>query len=79
MISFYRYYEAKRMYKHYETLVKELGDDVPPMIEAQCEITKLEMEHFRDESKQLAVNLATSILFGICIYSGYYLYIVGGP
>lgn len=78
MISLYRYYEAKRMYNHYSILVKEMGEDVPPMIAAQCEYTKLEMEYFLDESKKFSTNLLTALVVAGGIYGGYYMYMFGG-
>ena len=77
MISLYRYYESKRMYNHYDKLVKDWGDDVPPMIEAQCEYCKLEMEYFRDESIQFVKNAVSCVIFGSVIYFGYFLYMKG--
>jgi len=77
MISLYRYYEAKRMYNHYDILVKEMGDDVPPMIEAQCEFCKLEMEYFLDESKKFSANVLTALTVGGIIFAGYYIYMYG--
>ena len=77
MISVYRYYEAKRMYDHYDKLVKDWGDDIPPMIEAQCEYCKLEMEYFRDESIQFVKNAISCVIFGSVLYFGYFLYMKG--
>ena len=60
------------MYDHYEKLVKDWGDDIPPMIEAQCEYCKLEMEYFRDESIKFGKNLIAAIIFGSIVFYGYF-------
>jgi hypothetical protein len=68
----YRYYEAKRMYNHYDKLVKDWGDDVPPMVEGQREYCQLEMEYFRDESIKFVKNLIAATIFGSIVFYGYF-------
>jgi hypothetical protein len=63
------------MYNHYNILVKEMGDDIPPMIEAQRDFTKLEMEYFEHEMKSFLYNFAAALVVATGIASGYLLYI----
>ena len=77
MISVYRYFESKRMYNHYHKIVKDWGDDVPPMIEAQCDYCKLETEYWRDESIKFIKNLVAASIFGSLVFGGYLLYMKG--
>jgi hypothetical protein len=73
MISIYRYYEAKRMFNHLDQVVKSWGEDVPPMLQAQRDITELEMQHFKEEMKNLFTNLAIAVTIAFLLYGVYVL------
>jgi hypothetical protein len=71
MISFIHYISAKRRLKESEKTVHMLGGETeaPPMILAQRDMIKNEVDYYEEESVKLGAFLVTFILITIGAYS----------
>jgi len=71
MISFIHYISALRRLKESEKTVYMMGGDreAPPMILAQRDIIKLEVDYYKDESVGLAIILFGLAITGIAVYT----------
>jgi len=71
MISFIHYLTALRSYKESQKTVYMLGGEkeAPPMVLAQQDMRKLEMEYYREESVKLAIILGVLAIIGIAVYN----------
>lgn len=70
MISFIHYVSALRRLKESEKTVHMLGGhhEAPPMILAQRDMIKNEVEYYQDESLKLGVYLGVVAIIGITVY-----------
>lgn len=71
MISFIHYISALRRLKESEKTVYMLGGEkeAPPMILAQRDMIKNEVEYYEDESLKLGVYLVVVAIIGITVYT----------
>ena len=71
MISFIHYVSALRRLKESEKTVYMLGGEheAPPMILAQRDMIKNEVEYYQDESLKLGVYLGVVAFVGIFVYT----------
>ena len=71
MISFIHYLTALRSYKESHKTVYMMGGEheAPPMVLAQQEMRKLEMEYYKEESVKLAIILGVLAIIGIAVYN----------
>lgn len=71
MISFIHYVSALRRLKESEKTVHMLGGshEAPPMILAQRDMIKNEVEYYQDESLKLGVYLFVVAIIGITVYA----------
>lgn len=71
MISFIHYISALRRLKESEKTVYMLGGEreAPPMVLAQRDIIKHEVEYYQDESLKLGVYLFAVAIIGIAVYN----------
>lgn len=71
MISFIHYISALRRLKESEKTVYMLGGEreAPPMILAQRDMIKNEVEYYQDESLKLGVYLFAVAIIGIAVYN----------
>jgi hypothetical protein len=70
MISFIHYVSALRRLKESEKTVHMLGGEreAPPMILAQRDMIKNEVEYYQDESLKLGIYLGVVAIVGIFVY-----------
>jgi hypothetical protein len=70
MISFIHYVSALRRLKESEKTVYMLGGEheAPPMILAQRDMIKNEVEYYQDESLKLGIYLGVVAIVGIFVY-----------
>jgi hypothetical protein len=69
MISFYRYwYARKRLNQSYETLAM-MAPDVPPMVEAQHEMICYEVNYYKHRVQMITIFLLTLIVIGSIMYA----------
>lgn len=71
MISFIHYISSLRRLKESEKTVYMMGGEreAPPMILAQRDIIKLEVDYYKDESVGLAIILFGLAIVGIAVYT----------
>jgi hypothetical protein len=71
MMSFVHYITALRSYKESQKTVYMMGGEheAPPMVLAQQEMRKLEMEYYKEESIKLGIILIGLALFGLGVYN----------
>jgi hypothetical protein len=71
MISFIHYVSALRRLKESEKTVHMLGGthEAPPMILAQRDMIKNEVEYYQDESIKLGLCLFAFAVIGIAVYN----------
>jgi hypothetical protein len=71
MISFIHYVSALRRLKESEKTVYMLGGEheAPPMILAQRDMIKNEVEYYQDESLKLGIYLGVVAIVGIFVYT----------
>lgn len=71
MISFIHYVSALRRLKESEKTVYMLGGEreAPPMILAQRDMIKNEVEYYQDESLKLGLILFAVAVVGISVYN----------
>jgi hypothetical protein len=71
MISFIHYVSALRRLKESEKTVHMLGGEheAPPMILAQRDMIKNEVEYYQDESIKLGIYLGVVAIVGIFVYT----------
>lgn len=71
MISFIHYISALRRLKESEKTVYMLGGEreAPPMILAQRDMIKNEVEYYQEESLKLAFIIGSLAIIGIAVYN----------
>lgn len=71
MMSFVHYISALRRLKESEKTVYMLGGEreAPPMILAQRDMIKNEVEYYQDESIKLAFFVGVVAIIGIAVYN----------
>lgn len=71
MISFIHYISALRRLKESEKTVHMLGGDreAPPMVLAQRDIIKHEVEYYQEESLKLGVYLGVVAMLAFAVYN----------
>ena len=71
MISFIHYISALRRLKESEKTVYMLGGprEAPPMVLAQRDMIKHEVEYYQDESVKLGFYLGAVAFIGIAVYN----------
>ena len=71
MLSFIHYVSALRRLKESEKTVHMLGGEreAPPMILAQRDMIKNEVEYYQDESLKLGLFLLAFAVIGIAVYN----------
>ena len=71
MISFIHYISALRRLKESEKTVYMLGGprEAPPMVLAQRDMIKHEVEYYQDESIKLGLWLGAVAIIGISVYN----------
>jgi hypothetical protein len=68
MISFYRYwYARKRLTLSYQTLAL-MAPDVPPMVEAQHEMICFEVNYYKHRVQKITIIWLILITIGVIIY-----------
>ncbi len=71
MLSFIHYVSALRRLKESEKTVYMLGgeQEAPPMILAQRDMIKHEVEYYQEESIKLAIFIGAVALIGTAVYN----------
>jgi hypothetical protein len=69
MLSYYRYWQAKKSLEGAKRTIELMDDSSNYMLEAQKDMLELEVEHFREASKKFTIFLLTLTTF--CVSLGY--------
>lgn len=76
MISYFRYWDAKRRLASAQKTIEMMGDSSNYMLEAQKDMLDREVQYYKEESEKLTLILLTMLLVmgTICVFyvRGYY-------
>ena len=70
MISYFRYWDAKRRLASSQKTIEMMGDSSNYMLEAQKDMIEREVEFYKEESSKLTLILLTILLVlgTICVF-----------
>jgi len=68
MLAYYYYWQAKKRLESSAETLEMMGPVIPPMLQAQHEMIRLEMEYYREASWFFTKGLLTFVVAFVIMY-----------